>query len=118
MNTSSVELVYPQTWALIEAARDIFKEYAHSLKIDLSFQNFETELLDLPGCYAKPQGQLFLALVDGAVAGCGAFCPRFEVNYPNACEMRRLYGLPFGVLVWGVCSLKPCSMKPVKPVIR
>ena len=32
-----------------------------------------------------------LAFVDGALAGCGALRPLPEVDYANACEMKRLY---------------------------
>jgi putative acetyltransferase len=35
--------------------------------------------------------RLLLALIDGQVAGCGAFRPLTDVDYPNACEMKRLY---------------------------
>jgi putative acetyltransferase len=34
---------------------------------------------------------LLLALVDGELAGCGALPPLPDVDYPNACEMKRLY---------------------------
>ncbi len=79
---------------LIEAVRDIFGEYATSLGIDLGFQDFETELLSLPGCYGAPRGALLLATVDGAVAGCCAIRPLDTVDYPNAAEMKRLYVRP------------------------
>jgi putative acetyltransferase len=32
-----------------------------------------------------------LALVDGQLAGCGGFRPLPDADYPNACEMKRLY---------------------------
>lgn len=76
---------------LLQAAREIFREYAESLAIDLSFQDFERELAELPGEYAAPDGALLLALVDGEVAGCGALRPMADSDYPNACEMKRLY---------------------------
>ena len=59
--------------------------------MDLCFQGFDAELAGLPGDYAAPGGVLLLASVDGALAGCGAFRPLPDVDYPNACEMKRLY---------------------------
>jgi putative acetyltransferase len=78
----------------IEPAREIVREYGQSLAIDLSFQNFEAELAALPGEYAPPSGKLILAFVDGAVAGCGALRALADVDYANACEMKRLYVRP------------------------
>jgi ribosomal protein S18 acetylase RimI-like enzyme len=76
---------------LLAAARELFSEYAGMLGIDLAFQNFEAELAGLPGEYQAPQGALLVALVDGEVAGCGALRALSDVDYPNACEMKRLY---------------------------
>lgn len=90
----AVELLCPDTPELLDATRDIFREYAASLTVDLCFQNFEAELADLPGDYRSPQGQLLLALVGGVVAGCGAMRPLPDCDYPNACEMKRLYVRP------------------------
>lgn len=85
------EFISPATPAQFEATRLIFQEYAEQLGIDLCFQNFDEELADLPGDYAAPQGSLLLAMVDGKVAGCCALRPLDTVDYPNACEMKRLY---------------------------
>ena len=74
-----------------QATRNIFIEYARSLSVDLDFQDFERELLGLPGEYAPPRGALLLAWVDEAVAGCCALRPLDAVDYPNAGEMKRLY---------------------------
>ena len=75
----------------MQAVRVIFREYADQLGIDLCFQNFDAELASLPGDYAGPQGLLLLALIDGAIAGCCAMRPLLATDYPNACEMKRLY---------------------------
>lgn len=72
-------------------ARQLMRDYADSLPIDLGFQGFEAELAALPGDYAAPGGVLLLARVDGQPAGCVGLRPLPEVDYPNACEMKRLF---------------------------
>ena len=91
MEPPSIALLEPDTPALLDATREIFREYAGSLAVDLCFQGFEQELAALPGDYAAPHGLLLLATVDGALAGCGAFRPLPDCDYANACEMKRLY---------------------------
>ncbi len=91
MDGPQVELVEPADPALWDAAREILREYAAGLGVDLCFQGFEDELAALPGDYAAPAGAFLLALVDGQVAGCGALRPLADVDYANACEMKRLY---------------------------
>ena len=76
---------------LVEAARQLFREYAQAIGVDLCFQNFDAEVENLPGEYAAPEGALLVALLDGQPAGCGALRPLRDVDYPNACEMKRLY---------------------------
>lgn len=39
----------------------LFRAYAAHLAIDLSFQDFETEMASMPGRYAPPRGELLLA---------------------------------------------------------
>jgi ribosomal protein S18 acetylase RimI-like enzyme len=90
----AVELGVPEDPTQLEDTRTIFCEYAAQLGVDLCFQGFEQELASLPGEYAAPHGALLLAVVDGALAGCGAFRPLPDVDYPNACELRRLYVRP------------------------
>jgi ribosomal protein S18 acetylase RimI-like enzyme len=94
VDTPEIQLISPESPAQWEATRLILRDYAQSLPIDLCFQNFEQELASLPGEYAGPQGLMLLALVDGQVAGCGGFRPLADVDYANACEMKRLYVRP------------------------
>jgi len=76
---------------LLAEARAIVREYVEGLGLDLAFQGVDAELAELPGEYRPPQGALLLAIVDGQVAGCGAMRPLADCDYPNACEMKRLY---------------------------
>lgn len=95
METSpTIVLSHPESPEQWLATREILLEYAHSLGFDLGFQQFEQELAELPGQYAPPQGLMLLAWVDGQVAGCGAFRNLPDADYPNACEMKRLYVRP------------------------
>jgi putative acetyltransferase len=86
-----IRVVEVDTPELMAAARELIAEYAGTLNVDLAFQNFDAELAGLPGDYAAPNGALLIALVDGQVAGCGALRALPDVDYPNACEMKRLY---------------------------
>ncbi len=71
--------------------RALFLEYQDWLRVDLCFQDFETELASLPGAYAPPQGGLWLATVGGELAGCVGFRPH---EGERACEMKRLWLRP------------------------
>lgn len=76
----------------LESIRAIFSEYAESLGIDLGFQNFESELADLPGKFAAPRGRVLLAHHDQELIGCVAMRPLDDTT----CEMKRLYVRPSG----------------------
>jgi putative acetyltransferase len=94
-----------------EAIKEIavlFREYAASLGVDLSFQNFEQELALLPGEYSPPDGRLFLGIAGDAgmhvpaapsVTSCVscesvAGCIALRKIDSEICEMKRLYVRP------------------------
>jgi putative acetyltransferase len=91
MSDVQLRLLQAQTPGQLEAARELFLEYAASLQVDLCFQGFEAELAGLPGEYAAPQGALLLAYADEQLAGCGAMRALSDVDHANACEMKRLF---------------------------
>ncbi|MEY8878479.1 MAG: GNAT family N-acetyltransferase [Leptothrix sp. (in: b-proteobacteria)] len=91
MAGATIELICPDTPAWLDAARQVFRDYADSLGIDLGFQGFEAELAGLPGDYAEPGGLLLLARVNGELAGCGAYRALPDADVANACEMKRLF---------------------------
>ena len=83
------DAIFPAQAAIV---RQIFREYADGLGVDLCFQGFEFELRDLPGKYALPRGRVLLAFAGGALVGCVAMRPVDD----EACEMKRLYVRPEG----------------------
>ena len=91
MDEEPGQILLVSSEAEIGLVRELFREYQLSLAVDLSFQDFEQELLKLPGEYQAPYGALLLAQVNGQPAGCCALRPLLSSDYANACEMKRLY---------------------------
>jgi putative acetyltransferase len=81
----------------LASAKTLFHEYTQSLGIDLTFQDYATEMASMPGKYSPPKGDLLLATLPASDTpiGCVALRP-----LPNAgdhvCEMKRLYVAPAG----------------------
>lgn len=86
----------------MDKIRSLFIEYQKWLGIDLCFQNFEAELVNLPGEYAEPKGSIFVVEESKSVfVGCIALRP-----YSNGvAEIKRLYiqpssqGRGYGILL-------------------
>lgn len=94
MKNPSLRFITPNSPEEFDTLRGLFREYAEALRVDLCFQDFEAELAQLPGKYAKPGGALLLAIVGKVPAGCCALRPLDLAEHPNACEMKRLYVRP------------------------
>jgi len=81
--------------ATLSQARNLFREYAIMPGVAPCVEDFEREVVSLPGLYAPPGGRLLLAMQGGAgnpgvAIGCAAL-RRFD---QEACEMKRLYVRP------------------------
>lgn len=74
----------------LSEVRNLFRQYANGLGIDLDFQDFEAEMATLPGKYTAPRGRLLLAWSGTEAVGCVALRPLDE----STCEMKRLYVRP------------------------
>jgi ribosomal protein S18 acetylase RimI-like enzyme len=85
-----LELIDSPTHPQLPATRELLREYQRSLGIDLCFQDFENELLELPGAYAPPDGRLYAAFVGQGLAGSIAL----RRHDAHSCEMKRLYLRP------------------------
>jgi ribosomal protein S18 acetylase RimI-like enzyme len=85
-----IKIVQVESENYFVRAKLLFEENAVSLDIDLSFQNFEEELANLPKDHSPPKGCLLLAFQENQTAGCIAI--RKLVG--ETCEMKRLYVLP------------------------
>jgi len=84
------KIITVNTEAEYAAASALFKEYAEWLNIDLSFQNFEEELLQLKEMYSEPNGAIFLLQQTEDFIGCVAI--RKKEN--DIAELKRMYIKP------------------------
>ena len=72
----------------------LLREYWASLGVAGEFQNFDSEIADLPGVYVPPAGQMLFLRdpADSVPVGCVALRP--VAGVPDMCEMKRLYLRP------------------------
>lgn len=82
-----LKIIPAQTEEDYDIAKKLFIEYANSLGFDLSFQDFEEELANLPGEYVSPTGCLLIAVYKEQPVGCVALRKLSD----GICEMKRLY---------------------------
>ena len=71
-------------------AKNLFLEYAHSLSVDLGFQEFDKELENIRVQYDQPGGAL-LIVYDGEVP---VGCAGLRKLDPETAELKRMYVKP------------------------
>lgn len=102
-STSSFEIVPAhESAAHLAIVKSLFTAYTNWLDLDLTFQDYSTELASLPGKYSPATGALLLALDAGSSMPLGVIALRpltlaeeyrmeGDVRY---CEIKRLYTVP------------------------
>lgn len=85
-----ITFVRVETPEQVALARDLFREYAEAIGVDLEYQGFAAELAALPSPYVPPHGALLIARVGGDTAGCVGLRGLDE----RTGEMKRLYVRP------------------------
>ena len=70
MGAATITLAQPQSADDWNQARALVEEYAASLQLDLSFQNFAHELEHFSSEYSAPAGAFLLAREQGKYLGC------------------------------------------------
>jgi GNAT superfamily N-acetyltransferase len=86
----TIRLTQPNSDESWGRARQLIEEYAASLNIDLSFQNFAHELEHLASEYAAPAGAFLLAEENGVYVGCVGLRQFSD----GVGEIKRLYVIP------------------------
>jgi GNAT superfamily N-acetyltransferase len=85
-----LEVLPATTGESIQSVRELFQEYWSAFEFSPCFQNFSTEVEQLPGAYSPPGGRLGLAWVNCELAGCIALRPKDATRG----EAKRLYVRP------------------------
>ena len=95
--TDSIDLVQVGSQEQVAVVRELFREYADAIGVDLEYQGFTAELEALPSPYTPPYGTLLIAKINGDTAGCVALR---RLNDETG-EMKRLYVRP-AFRSWGL----------------
>ena len=83
-------MLKPKSTAEWREARRLVEEYASSLNLDLSFQNFAQELEHFENEYSAPSGAFLLAQEKGTFVGCVGLRKLSD----TVGEIKRLYVQP------------------------
>lgn len=85
-----VEYILAENSNDYQAAKQLFKEYADDINIDLSFQKFDKELSEIEKMYAPPVGGIILCKAENKHVGCIAIRNISD----KVCELKRMYVHP------------------------
>jgi putative acetyltransferase len=88
----TASLLRPNSAAEWREARRLVEEYASSLNLDLSFQNFAQEMEHFENEYSAPSGAFLLAREKGSFVGCVGLRKLSD----TVGEIKRLYVAPTG----------------------
>jgi len=88
--TGNITYKIAETTPDFEQGKELFGEYAKSLGVDLSFQDFEKELTTIDQQYRQPDGGLILAFKDEQPAGCAGV----RKLDGDIAELKRMYVKP------------------------
>jgi hypothetical protein len=75
----SITVIPVENREQVAAARELFREYADAIGVDLEYQGFAAELDALPSPYVLPHGVLLIAQINGDTAGCVALLARIPL---------------------------------------
>ena len=85
--SARIEIVPAQDPQQVALARQLFREYADAIGVDLEYQGFSAELAALPSPYEPARGALLIARIGSDTAGCVAL-RRLD---DRTGEIKRLY---------------------------
>lgn len=116
--TNDITYKIASTHPDFEQAKSLFREYADSLGIDLSFQGFENELQIIDQQYNLPTGALLLAFKDDLPAGCAGI-RRID---DETAELKRMYvqdrckgqGIGVYLLEWSLQKARELGYKKIR----
>ena len=87
MEAPHIAIITAQRPEDFRVAGELILAYVTWLGIDLSFQNFDKEISDLPAMYAEPTGGLLLAAVNDVAVGVAGIRPYGDTD----CELKRMF---------------------------
>lgn len=94
MSSRALHFTTPAHAGDYASLRELLRDYASSLPVNLNGPAFEDELRDLPGPFAEPRGTQVIAWSSSTPVGCCLLRPLDGCDYPNTCEMKHLFIRP------------------------